>query len=196
MSFLTQKIYNSPIQMFSLRTLQYLLEINKVSSLFKIVNRLVKSKVIVKIERDKYVVSNYSGSEFALANFIYEPSYVSFESALSYYGILSQFPYEITSATLKQTRSKQFNNKLYGYYKIKKTLFWGYLKQNDYLIAEKEKALADQIYLASKGIKVVHFEEYNLSNIDKIKLKTFLSKYPKTRQFQKSLKTLSHFMKI
>lgn len=190
MGLLTKKIYDSSLQLFPLKTLRDLLDIEKTSSLFKVVNRLMESGVLIKIERNKYVLKNYTGSEFALANFIYEPSYVSFESALSYYGILSQFPYEITCATVKQTRSKEFNGKQYGYYHLKKELFWGYVKHNNYLIAEKEKALLDQIYLSSKGIKKRHLEEYDLSLIDKIKLKSYLVKYPQTRQFKSAITTL------
>lgn len=190
MSLLTKKIYDSTLQLFSLKTIQELLEIDKTSSLFKVINRLVESGVLLKIERDKYVINNYSESEFSLANFIYEPSYVSFESALSYYGILSQFPHEITSATLKQTRSKEFDSKQYSYYRIKKELYWGYTKNDKYLIADKEKAIADQMYLASKGIKTIHLEEYDLANIDKNKLKSYVSKFPKTSKFKKFITSL------
>ncbi|MDO8741651.1 MAG: hypothetical protein Q7J11_00725, partial [Candidatus Roizmanbacteria bacterium] len=110
----------------------------------------------------------------------------SFESALSFYGVLSQFPYEVTSATLGQTRSKKFNEKEYGYYHLKKSLFWGYIKEDNYLIADKEKALADQLYLSSKGIKKIHLEEYDLSLINKSKLKSYILKYPQTNQFKKA----------
>ena len=187
MSLLTKKIYESSSQLFTLQTLREHLDINKSGSLFKIVNRLLESGVLVKIERNKYSLKNYSCNEFTLANFIYEPSYVSFESALSYHGILSQFPYEITSATLGQTRSKKFSGKEYGYYHLKKSLFWGYIKVDNYLIADKEKALADQIYLTSKGIKKIHLEEYDLSLINKLKFKTYILKYPQTNQFKKAV---------
>lgn len=196
MGLMTKKIYDSSLQLFPLKTLQDLLEIDKTSSFFKVISRLVESGVLTKIERNKYIIKNYSGSEFSLANFIYEPSYVSFESALSYYGILSQFPHEITSATLKQTRSKEFNGRQYCYYRIKKELFWGYIKQDRYLIADKEKALADQMYFSSKGIKSLHLEEYNFSTIDKTKLKSFLLKYPKTNQFKSSIGSLSLYLKM
>lgn len=196
MSLMTKKIYDSSLQLFPLKTLQELLEIDKNSSFFKVTSRLVESGVLTKIERNKYIIKNYSGSEFFLANFIYEPSYVSFESALSYYGILSQFPHEITSATIKQTQSKEFNGKQYCYYRVKKELYWGYIKQDHYLIADKEKALADQMYLSSKGIKSIHFEEYNLSNIDKNKLKSYILKYPRTSQFKSSVTTLSRYLRI
>ncbi|MEK7633226.1 MAG: hypothetical protein AAB437_00085 [Patescibacteria group bacterium] len=186
MSFLTKKIYESSTQLFTLKTLREHLNIDKSSSLFNIVNRLIESGVLIKIERNKYSLKKYSCSEFALANFMYESSYVSFESALSFYGVLSQFPYEVTSATLGQTRLKKFNEKEYGYYHLKKSLFWGYIKEDNYLIADKEKALVDQLYLSSKGIKKIHLEEYDLSLINKSKLKSYILKYPQTSQFKKA----------
>lgn len=195
MSFLTKKIYESSIQLFTLKTLREHLDIDQSSSLYKIVNRLLESHVLVKIERNKYGLKKYSDSEFTLANFIYEPSYVSFESALSFYGILSQFPYEITSATLNQTRSKEFNDKKFGYYHFKKSLYWGYVKEDNYLIAEREKALTDQLYLASKGIKKIHLEEYDLSLINVIKIKSYISRYPQTTQFKKSAINLIKLIK-
>lgn len=196
MGFLTKKIYDSTIQLFTLKTLNDLLNIQNTSSLFKVVDRLVEGDVLVKIERNKYVLKNYSKSDFSLANFLYEPSYISFEAALSHYGILSQFPYEITSATIRQTQLKEFNGKQYGYYSIKRDLFWGYVKQESYLIAEKEKAFADQLYLSSKGIKKVHLEEYNLSLFNRTKLFSFLRKFPQTRQFKNAVINLSNHLKI
>jgi len=190
MSLLTKKIYDSSVQMYTLKSLREILAIEKESSLYKVLNRLVGNGVLKNIERDKYVLNKYSGSDFSLANFIYEPSYISFESALSHYGILSQFPYEVTSATLKQTKSKEFNGRPYNFYRLKKELFWGYQKEDNYLIAEKEKALLDQIYLASKGIKLVHFDEYDLSHLDKKKIKLYLARYQLTKKFKSLISAL------
>src|SRR3989338_106701 len=167
MGVITKKIYDSPIKLFSLKSLNDLLEITKKSSFYKVIKRLIDNEVLVKIERNKYCLKNYSCNDFIFANFIYEPSYISFESALSYYGILSQFPHEITSASTKQTKSKTYSGKQFNYYKIQNKLFWGYTKKENYLIADKEKALSDQIYLSSKGIKSLHIEELDLSLIDK-----------------------------
>ena len=196
MSLLTKRIYESSVQLFSLTTLREHLGLHKSGSLYKIVKRLLESEVLIKIERNKYCLKNYSGSDYALSNFIYEPSYVSFESALSYHGILSQFPYEITSATLGQTKSKKFNGKEYGYYHLKKSLFWGYFKNDNYLIADKEKALTDQFYLASKGIKKIHPEEYDLSLLNIQKLNSYISRYPQTSQFRKAISKLKNNINI
>lgn len=195
LALITKKIYDSPLELYTLKTLRDMLAIRETSSLFNIIKRLTKSGIITKIERNKYILKKYTVDDMTLANFIYGPSYISFESALSYYGILPQFPYEITSATIKQTRAKVFNGKRYGYYRIKKELFWGYEKKDNYLIADKEKALADQLYLASKGLKKIHLEEYDLSLIGAAKLKTYLLKYPRTRQFNKTIFQLAAISK-
>jgi predicted transcriptional regulator of viral defense system len=196
MDSISKKIYDSSIQLFTLATLASLLDIHKSSTFFKIIKRLVKNGLLIKIERGKYVLKKNNQSQFSLANFIYEPSYVSFESALNYGGILSQFPYEVTSATVKQTKRKEFNNVQYSYYKLKKELFWGYKKEDNYLVANREKALLDQIYLCSKGIKKINLDEYNFSVVNRNRLKAYLPKFPKTRQFTKVAKQLIEKLKI
>lgn len=191
---LTKRIYESGLSFFSLKTLKDILEVKKESTLFSIIKKLVRSDVLIKIERDKYLLKDAKINDFALANFLYHPSYVSFESALNFYGILSQFPYEISSATAKKTIQKEFEGKIFTYTKIKKDLFWGYEKKESFLIALPEKALLDQVYLASKGQKGLNFEEYNLENILLSKFKKYLNKYPRTRQFKSILEKIKIYL--
>ena len=107
---ITKKIYQSNFSFFSLKTLKDILEIGKEAVLFSVIKKLIKTGVLIKIEKDKYLLEGVKISDFALANFLYQPSYVSFESALNFYGILSQFPYEISSATARKNGCCQ------GYY--------------------------------------------------------------------------------
>ena len=60
MSLLTKKIYESSTQLFTLQTLREHLNIDKSGSLFNIVNRLLESGVLIKIERNKYGFKKYS----------------------------------------------------------------------------------------------------------------------------------------
>ena len=139
--------------------------------------RLVSEKVFIRLERGKYYVSIKNPSDFEIAYFLCNPSYVSFETALSYHGILSQFPVEITSATVKRSNQKQTQGKIYTYSHIKKELFVGYQRVNDSLIADPKKALVDQIYFSIKGIKsTVNLNEYNLRkvNIDRVKSYSYI----------------------
>jgi len=196
LGLITKKVYQSRLCFFTLKTLKDILEIKKEASLFSVVNKLLKADILKKIERNKYLLKDVQISDFALANFLYQPSYISFESALNFSGTLSQFPYEISSVTPRKTIKKEFEGKIFTYTMIKRELFWGYGKKENFLIAFPEKALLDQIYLASKGQKSLNFGEYNLENISISKFKKYLTKYPKTRQFKSVLRKVKPYLNL
>ncbi len=196
LAFLTKEIYNSGFKLFSLKTLREVLAIEKESTLFKVVKNLLENEVLIKIERGKYLLKESKVSDFALANFIYQPSYISFESALNFYGIFSQFPYEVTSATSKKTKEKIFQGKVFTFTHIKKELFWAYQKKQDFIIAFPEKALLDQLYLTVKGYKRANLDEYNLEGLDVFRLKEYFKRYPKTRQCEKMAESIKKYVKI
>ncbi len=187
-------IYSSDFSLFTLKTLRDILEIKKEGTLFSVIKKLLRAGILAKIEKDKYLLKGAKINDFSLANFIYQPSYVSFESALNFYGILSQFPYEIFSATTKKTVGKNFRNKAFTYAHIKKDLFWGYEKKGDFVIAFPEKALLDQLYFTAKGYKRINLDEYDLSNVHISRLKKYLGRYPKTRQFKSAVKMLKKYI--
>lgn len=128
---------------------------------------------IIKLKRGLYVFKGEQANEFLLANKIYSPSYVSFEYALMFYGIIPETVYGITSATTKTTREFIVKNNHYEYYRIKKQAFTGYIKKyfdgQMALVAEPEKALADYLYFAALGKKVVS-ERLDLKLINRQKL--------------------------
>jgi len=193
---ITKRIYESGFSFFNLKTLKDILEIEKEAALFLAVKKLIKTGILIKIEKNKYLLEGAKTSDFALANFFYQSSYVSFESALNFYGILSQFPYEISSATARKTVKKEFQDKVFTYTRIKKDLFWGYEKKQGFIIALPEKALADQLYLSSKGYKRMNLDEYNLEIISAPKLKKYLDQYPKTRQFKSILEKVKPYLNL
>jgi len=178
-----QKIYESKLSLFSVKTLKDILPVEKEGTFFSLLKRLVKSGVLQKIEKNKYLLKTAVVDNFVLANFVYQPSYVSFESALSFYGILSQFPYEITSATSKKPKHKIVQGKAFTFIHLKKNLFWGYEKKNDFLIAMPEKALLDQLYLFGKGLRKINLDELDLNFINTKRLTDYFRLYPRTRQF-------------
>ena len=190
LAIMTKKIYDSCLLFFILKTLRDILDIRKESTMFSVVRKLLEAKVLIKIEKNKYLLKDAKINDFALANFIYQPSYVSFESALNFYGILSQFPYEVSSATPKKTTEKVFQGKVFVYTHIKKDLFWGYEKKRNFLIALPEKALLDQLYLSAKGYRRINLDEYDLERINVSRLRSYLRKYPQTKQFKKIVKAL------
>ncbi len=182
--------------LFYTKTLKDILGIKKQSTLFNIIKKLIDAGVLSRIGKNKYLLKEKNIKDFSIANFIYNSSYISFESALNFYGILSQFPYEISSATSRKSAKKYFQNKIFTYTHIQKNLFWGYEKKDDFIIAYPEKALLDQLYLSSKGYKKINIDECDFTNIKISRLKKYLKQYPKTKQFLKIIKTLKTYLNI
>lgn len=176
---LTHKLSTSKVKVFTKKTLGDYLGVGNDSSLDKIVRRLISAGVIVRGEKGKYFIQGSLLEPYTIANFLRSPSYISFETALNHHGILSQFPYEIASATPSKSGEKRIENKIYTYIHLQKSLFWGYSKQNDYLIAEPEKALLDQLYLHIKGFRGFPLDEYDLARVNVAKLKQYLRQMPK-----------------
>ncbi len=191
----TKQIYDSGFRLFTVKTLKDLLEIESDSTFFSILKRLLKNEVLLKIERSKYVLKEAEIHDFAIANFIYSPSDISFETALNYHGILSQFPYEVLSGTSKKTTKKTINGKSFVYIHLKKDLIWGYEKKDGFLIALPEKAFLDQVYLAAKGLKTLSLDEYDFSLINSKRFNEYLEDYPKINQFNKIIRSIGKFIK-
>lgn len=91
---------------------------------------------------------------FYFANKIYAPSYISLESALSFYGMIPEGVIQITSVTARKPRSfhNSFGN--YIYRSVKSELMFGYSIEKSTLshnwniwLALPEKALLDFLYL-------------------------------------------------
>lgn len=184
------KLYKNNISLLTTLDIENLLQIKSSRTLEDLIKRLIQENILTSVERGKYYVTSKQPSNFEIANFLYSPSYISFETALNYYGLLSQFPLEITSATLGKKAEKEVNNQLYTYSKIDVKLFTGYYKESNYLIATKEKALFDEIYLISKSIKSESIlQNLDLLNFEMVKFNEFLNLLPKN-----SLKAFQNIM--
>jgi len=111
-----------------------------------------KKGYIERIKRGLYVFSERRSelSPEEISFLLYEPSYISLEFALNYYGFIPEMVYAITAVSVKTTRS--FNNKFgkFIYRSVKPPLFFGYrvmeTKNGKYLLAEPEKAILDYLY--------------------------------------------------
>jgi predicted transcriptional regulator of viral defense system len=77
------------------------------------------------------------------------PSYVSFQSALSLHGMVSQVPEVIYVASLAQTRMVKTKLGTFSIHRLAPTFFGGYetLQESGVHLATPEKALLDTLYL-------------------------------------------------
>lgn len=191
---LLEKI-SSPI--FSIQDLK----ISGISMLPYQISKLNKDGYIQKIKNGLYVFSNKK--ELVpiehIAFKIYNPSYISLEWALHYYGLIPEIVYNITSISTKATRKFKNSFGVFIYRNIKKELFWGYKKEEKngqiYLIAEPEKALLDYIYFNLSKIKSADdIEELRLNyslikklDVKKLKEYTTLFKNKKIEEIIKKI---------
>ena len=99
-----------------------------------------------------------------LANKIIQPSYISLESALSYYQIIPERVFGVTSVTSKKTSQFESRWGIYSYRSIKSSLMFGYKiirpsRGMIFLLASLEKTVLDYLYLNSHISMIEDFEE-------------------------------------
>jgi len=129
--------------------------IGKVSNINAKIAYMVKKGELIRLKKGLYVLGeDYRVAPIdvvSLANTLYAPSYVSFEYALSYYGLIPERVFEITSATMRL--KKVFDTPL-GRFTYKPIPLQAYALGIDWLyddanggklIATPEKALCDKI---------------------------------------------------
>jgi hypothetical protein len=137
--------------------------------------RMIRAGEVVQVRRGIFIDShdrNYSLK--SLANIIYGPSYISFEYALSHYGLIPELASSITSAVYNKNKNKVFNTSVgtFYYYYLPVAVYPYEIVQDkengeSYLIATREKALCDVLYkvkgVASfKAFKYLLFEDLRL----------------------------------
>lgn len=162
---------------FSVADLEKILDLKK-KSLYVTLHRLVKNGVLIRLRKNIYSLFTQALDYEKIANELYFPSYISFELALSEYGILSQIPYTQTLATTRPTKKTVINEIAIEYSHVPKNLFFGYVLKNGKYIATPEKALLDQLYMVSRGKRFLYIEELDLKDINKEKLKEYAKKFP------------------
>lgn len=143
-----------PLSVFSHEMLYALLE-KSVSNVNDKISNLVKSGELTRLKKGFYTFSKAYLTKpidlISVANTLYTPSYVSFDYALSYYGMIPERVSEVTSATSKN--EKLFETPV-GRFSYKKIPLKAYALGVDWLydeneggrfIATPEKALCDKI---------------------------------------------------
>jgi len=116
--------------------------------------RWLEKGYLVRLRRDVYEFVG-QGAEGAapdlyIANKLYGPSYVSLETALSFYSMIPDIAAGITSVTTRATRTFKNRQGSFFYRTCRGAAFTGYylLRYDGFkvCIADKEKALVDFLY--------------------------------------------------
>ena len=143
-----------PLSIFSHEMIYSLLE-KSISNVNEKISNLVRNKELIRLKKGFYTFSKPYQTKpidlLSVANTLYSPSYVSFDYALSYYGMIPERVSEVTSATSKN--EKLFDTPI-GRFSYKKISLEAYSLGIDWIyddieggrfIATAEKALCDKI---------------------------------------------------
>lgn len=141
------------------------------------IKRNLKSGLFIKLRNNYYQLKDSNPPLYFVANKLYQPSYISLEKALSYYNIIPETVYGITSVTTKPTREFEAPRATFFYQTIKLQAYRGYSTKNIegyiVLLAEPEKALADYLYFVDLK-KVSLNDRLKLRNIKRSKLVSYV----------------------
>ena len=120
------------------------------------ISYMIENGNLIPLKRGLYVLNNpfvkEEVSNMAIANAIYAPSYVSFNSALSHYGITNKDPDSIQSATIKRKNIFKNSYGVFNYIKVRKDTFYigirASIGDGDHreFIASPTKAICDIIW--------------------------------------------------
>ena len=152
------------------------------SNIYQKINNECKKGILVKIKRGLYTDDLYNDKE-VIANICYNPSYISFEYALSYYGVIPEIVSTFTSATFGKKNNKIYHMKdsTFDYRSVPDEVFhMGVLimknsKDISYKIASKEKALCDLLYSkypvrSIKDLKTLLFDDMRIDENEILKM--------------------------
>ena len=139
-----------------IKTIDMLLyEYRKYSNIYNKIASLEKNNNLIKLKRGLYE-TNKATDPFVIANALLSPSYISFETALSYYGMIPERVYVIKSASFKKNKKKEYKNSfgLFIYQDVNSKAYPYDINAIEIdglkvMIASREKALLDLLSVIS-----------------------------------------------
>lgn len=167
-------------------------------------SRMVKNGQCFPIVKGLYETDKNTSAHL-LAGSIYGPSYISFEYALGFYGMIPEAVYTITCATFEKKKKKRYET-IFGTFTYRDIpsdafpFFIQLLQEGEYFyrIAESEKALCDMIYtmppvsntkfMETLLLEDLRIDESELQKLDAEKIAFLAKRYRSTNV--KKLSTL------
>lgn len=150
------------------RTPELLAGQQSVAHLRRQLNRWARSGKITMLRRGVYTLSSPYGvgqrHPFVLANALRKASYVSLESALSYFGMIPEHTPVTTSVTTNRTEELETSFGRFCFRHVKKAMFSEYARREVAprqwaFLALPEKALVDLLYLTPDSDQLSYLKE-------------------------------------
>lgn len=176
------------------------------------INELLSAGLLEIVRDGLYMptkkLSPFRPEPFLLANHLFGPSYVSFDSALSFYGLIPERVYEVTSATTKRTERLNTSIAAFSFTWLPLPYYSFGIRhlelgnEQHILIASSEKALFDKI-VTTVGVKLnssksateylienLRIDEDDLQELDTKVMETWLGDAPKSKTLSMIIKSI------
>lgn len=166
------------------------------SDIYGKIRREIEKENLFPIVKGLYE-TNKNISGLYITAFIYGPSYVSFEYALSYHSLIPEKVYTYTNATFNKRKRKSYSNYFgnFTYRDVPNDAYPHFIdsyivESYSYFIASPEKAICDMLYISSPQRSIIQLknllfedlrvnrEEFKLLNFENILFLT--NKYKST----------------
>ncbi len=131
-----------------------------------LIKRAIAAGDILKLRRGLYCLApkyqQHRIDTYAISQHLYGPSYISFESALSYHGWIPEAVYTCTNACMKPSKELTTPLGMFSYKRVlQKTLYLGVeqcrdQQGNQFFMASPAKALADYVYIHKPNWKTIY----------------------------------------
>lgn len=141
------------------------------------IKRFKDSGLIIPITKGIYTFSSHPVDLEKIATQLYYPSYISFESVLSKYGLMNQGLNKLTLATTRHSKKIKLMGIECEYCKLKSDLFFGFTLLDGIYIADPEKAVLDTLYLISLNKRKIDYSEWYIDGLNTKKLQQYAKKY-------------------
>lgn len=180
------------------------------------ISEMLKNGELLALRRGLYVpgpeIDLPTPNVFVIANHLRGPSYISMESALSYWGLIPERVYEISSVTIKT--SKVFATPLGRFsFQHLRTPYYSFglnsVRITEFqtaMIASREKAICDKIILTS-GVQLrsipqtldflledLRMDEVQLITLDLSMIRSWIEDAPKKNSLSMLVKTLESLL--
>ena len=175
---------------------------------------LLQQGVLESIKKGLYIagpaVKGNKPEPFLLANHILGPSYISLDTALSYYGLIPERVYEVSSVTTKASRKFSTPMGLFSYTRLRLPYYSFGIRQTKLsddqyvLIASPEKALFDKVATtsgmvfrspknaASYLLENMRMDEDGLKGLDTTTMAEWLPDAPKKNSLSMVIKMIKN----
>jgi len=153
--YITRQLHRLGLFAFTLDTVVTLFGLDRPRA-YRLVARMKEQDLITNVEKGKYLLLGFEAERvlsnlFFISTQLVEPGYISFWSALHYYGFTEQVPRTTFVATTKRKSPVTFDSHRFRYVCLQPHKFFGYRRESvgdlPVLLADEAKALLDSLDL-------------------------------------------------